>query len=92
LLDARDHVGHVLALLLAKQPHGRVPRIILAIEQPAPIGHPRQQDPDRLAERTGQMRNRRIHRNHQIERGDGGCGVDEILQKARELVDFGFAL
>ena len=68
LRDARDHGGPVLAFLLAEQPHGRIPGIVLAIEHPAPIGHPRQQHPDRLAERAGEMRDRGIDRDHQIER------------------------
>ncbi len=56
---------------LAEQAHGRIPGIVLAVEQPAPIGHPRQQHPDRLAERAGKMRDRRVDRDDQIERADG---------------------
>ena len=81
------HVRPVLALVLAEQPHGRVPGIILAVEHPAPIGHPRQQHPDRLAERAGEMRDRGVDRDHQIERGDGAGGVGEILEFGRKIFD-----
>ena len=89
--DARDNVGPVLALFLAEQPHGRIPGIVLAIEQPAPVGHPRQQHPDRLAQRAGDMRNRRVDGDDEVERADGGGGIDKVLERRREILDRRFA-
>jgi Invasion associated locus B (IalB) protein len=54
--DAVHDFRPCLALPLAMEPHRRIPRTILASEQPTPIRHPRQQQPDRLTDKKEPMR------------------------------------
>ena len=67
IADRVYHPGPVSRLLLSEQPHARVPRAVVALQHPAPVRGIWQEDPHRLAERTGQMRNRGVDRNHEIE-------------------------
>ncbi|WP_245321448.1 hypothetical protein [Bradyrhizobium sp. NAS96.2] len=92
LNDARHDIGPALAALLPKQAHGRIPGIVLAIEHPAPITHPGQQHPDRLAERAGKVRNRCVNRDDEIERIDRASRIGKILKLRAEIFDRGLAL
>src|SRR5690242_8369920 len=56
-IDRGNNRVPVAARRLAKESRRRVPRAVMPPEQPAPIGHERQEDPDRLSERAGKMRN-----------------------------------
>ena len=90
--QARHHVGPGLVLALAEQPHGRVPRIVLAPDQPAPIGDPGQQHPNRLAERAGQMGDRGIDRDHQVERRHRAGSRGEIVEPERQIIELARSL
>ena len=72
---------------LPEQARARIPGRIRAFEQPAKIGRERQQDEDRLAERAGEMRNRGVDRDDEIERGDDGRRVGKILEIFADLHD-----
>ena len=48
------HVAPLANGLLTKQPHGRIPRCIATLQQPAPVGRARQHDPHRPAHRARQ--------------------------------------
>ena len=65
--------------LLAEQPHAGIPGRVVAVTQPAPVGDPRQGQPHRHAQRPGQMRRRRVHRHHQVQRLHHRCRVHEGL-------------
>ena len=71
------HAIPIAGPLLTEQPRGRIPRAVVAIQQPAPVGAVLQHDPHRLAQRTGEMRHRRIDRHHQIEQRDQRRGVGD---------------
>jgi hypothetical protein len=72
---------------LAKQPHRRIPRRVVAAGHPAPVGGERQHHPDRLAERAGEVRDRGVGRDHKIERRDHGGGLAEIAELRRDVGD-----
>jgi len=44
--------------------------------------------PDWLAECAGQMRDRSVHRDHDIELGDQRCGVREVIQSLRDIAQW----
>src|SRR5436309_3266792 len=50
---ACEDVVPVAGMLLAEEAHGRVPRAIFAVEQPAPVRNEGKGDPDRYAECAG---------------------------------------
>ena len=65
---------------LPEQPRRRVPRTIVAAEQPAPVRNLPQRDESRPAERTGKVRDHRIRRDDEIEIGDhGGCIAERLV-------------
>ena len=70
---------------LAKQPRRPIPRTILALQKPAPIGAFIQQDPHGFAKGPGQMRKGTIDGNHQVEIGDNRRRVGEALQFLRKV-------
>ena len=53
--------------LLAKQAHARIPRAVSAVEEPAPVRRETERYPHRHAECAGQMRNRRVGANDQVQ-------------------------
>src|ERR1700723_3216283 len=55
ITNARQDAGPSACLVLTKQTRSRVPRTILAIEQPAPVGDERQQYPHWFCQRTGEV-------------------------------------
>ena len=59
-MNARDDVIPLARVILPKQAGGRIPWAVVAIEQPAPVGNELQQDPDRLAQRAGEMSDRGV--------------------------------
>jgi hypothetical protein len=65
-------------LRLTEQARRRIPGTVLASEQPAPIGNERQQDPDRLRQRAGEVGDRGVNRDHEIEALDCRGGVGKI--------------
>src|ERR1041384_8457137 len=54
--DPSEYITPVAIRGLPEQAHGRIPRAILAPEQPAPVRDLAQRDEGRLAERTREMR------------------------------------
>ena len=70
---------------LAEETCGRIPRTVFAIEEPAPVGIVRQQNPNRLAECAGEMRDGGVNGDQQIEIGERCGGVGEIVEVAGEI-------
>ena len=90
---ARDDRAAILACLLPEQPHGRIPRTILARHQPAPVADPRQQDPDLvLAEAPGEMGGRGVDGDDEIERGHRAGTVCERAKLRRKIENCGWLL
>ena len=61
----------------------RIPRRVVSIEHPAPVAESAQRHPDGHSERAGQVPHCRVHRDHEIERADGGRGVREVVRAER---------
>ena len=72
---------------LAKNSGGRVPGTVGSIEQPPPIAPLRHQDPYRFAERSGQMRQRGIDGENEVETLDDPREVEEIDAMAARFLD-----
>src|SRR5580658_6602544 len=68
-------------LWLREQTHGRIPRAIFALQQPAPVMGEWNQRPHRSRQGPGQMADRCIHRDYQIEIRYRGSGVLKIIQE-----------
>ena len=51
---------------LPEQTHGRIPRAVVAIEQPAIVRRIRQQDPGWAPEGSGEMGDAGVYRDHQV--------------------------
>ncbi len=75
---ARDDLVPGLAALLAEQPHRRIPGAVIATEHPTPVTDPGKQQPDRLAERAGEMGDRCVDRDHEVKPGDCCRGLGEV--------------
>jgi hypothetical protein len=73
---------------LAKLARRRIPRTIVPISGPAEAGIETVQYPNWFAEGTGQMRNRRIDADDEIEVVDQGCRIGKIVKIFREIVHF----
>ena len=67
------------------QTHRWVPWATIPFGQPAPIGNIRQQDPDWLAERRGEMSGRSIDSDHQIKVRNRGCRLAKVREKRCEI-------
>jgi hypothetical protein len=77
---------------LPEQPRAWIPRAVLALDHPAPIADVQEQNPLRLAHCPGEMRDRGVDRDHQVERGHhrGGVGeIGECIFEADESGKFG---
>ena len=76
-----SHAGEDFAPIagprLAKQPHGRIPRAVIALQQPAPVGHQRQRHPHRHAQRAGQVGHGRVGGDDQIQVLHHRRGIDK---------------
>ena len=84
---AVDHLGIVARRRLPVQSRRRIPRAVVAIEQPSIVRHIRQKDPDRLAKRARKMRNAGIDRNHEIKLLDQRRGIGKTFKLARRIQD-----
>ena len=91
LPQRRQHIRHHDIPLsrggLPEQARGRIPRRIVAAEQPAPVRNIGQQHPDRLAETACQMRHAGVDRDHEIELADQRCRVGKARQLAIRIAD-----
>jgi hypothetical protein len=74
-----NHAGPIARRLLTEEACGRVERAALPAVEPAPVRRDLEQDPHRPPERTGEMRNRGVDRQHQIERRHHRRGIDECV-------------
>jgi len=55
-----------------------IPRAVVTLEHPAPVGQEGQQDPDRFSGGSRKVCDRRVCRDHEIERADDGRGFRKI--------------
>jgi len=85
--DLADYGSPIAARLLAEEPRRRIPRAVLALEEPAPIGNERQHDPNPLAHGAGEMGDRRVDGNDEVEIGDGAGGLREVCELGRKIGD-----
>ena len=83
LYDAVPFAG----LALAEQTRGRIPGAVIPVEQPAPIGHMRQQYPDRFSQPTRKMRDSGVNRYHKIKMRYQRCGVGKTVKLVAEMND-----
>ncbi len=84
-VNARYNAIPLASIILPKQTGRRIPRTVVAIEQPAPVGHKGQQHPDRLSQRTSEVSDAGIHRNHEVQIRYERRSVGEILQFITEI-------
>ncbi len=63
---------------MADEAHGGIPRRVVTLFQPAPVGGIREECPDRLAQRAGEVGDGGVDRNDQVEIFDQRGGVGEI--------------
>ena len=82
---AADHAWPIPGSGLAKLAHQRIPRTVVPISGPKEAGIETVQDPNRFAQRTGQMRDRSIDRHDGIEQRDHRGGIGEIGKLAAEM-------
>ena len=87
--DGTDHAVPVADGRLTKEARGRIPGALVALPQPAEIRVERQQDPDRRAERAGQVRDRRVRRDDEIELRDSSRRVGHVGNRLREVLNGG---
>ena len=87
IANARDHAVPFARFALAEQTRGRIPRAVIPVEQPAPIRHMRQQYPDRLSQRSREMRDSGVDRYHEIQMRYQRRGVGKILKLMAEMND-----
>ena len=85
--NARDNRMPVARCILPKQPGRRVPRTVVAIEQPSPTGIVAIDQPERLAERAGEMRHGGIDGDDQIQILDQRGGIGKIMEVGRPVGD-----
>ena len=78
--DARDDRIPVSRFILPKQPDCRVPRTVVAIEQPSPAGIVAIDQPDRFTERAGEVRYGGVDGDDQIQMLDERGGIGKVLQ------------
>ena len=72
---------------LAEEPQGRIPGAVGAVPKPPPAGVEARQEPHRSTESTSEVRNRGVHRDHQVQDLDQGGGVGEAFCVTRRLAD-----
>lgn len=76
--DAIENAFPVADSFLAEEPQRGIPRTVIAVLQPAPVGHRRNGDPSAHAQRSGEMANGRVAGDHQIKTLD--TGVQKTFQ------------
>src|SRR6202034_4604677 len=85
-VDLSEHPVPVAAPGLAEEPHIRVPRTVAAFEQPAPVGHVLEGNPGRPAERPGQVRQRGVTGDDEIEIGHDRRAIEKRLRSCVVLL------
>ena len=79
-MDSGDDGVPVAPFRLTEEAHGRVPGCIIAIREPSPVGRVREQGPDRFSEGSGEVRDRGIHGDDQVEIQYGGRSLGEVVE------------
>ena len=79
LRHALDHLVPIAVGFLAEQPHGRIPRRILALAQPSPIGIELEQGPDRAAQTASDVRDRGVGADDEIQILHDRRSVDHVV-------------
>jgi hypothetical protein len=79
-VHARDDVLPVTCCVLPEQPQRRVPRAVVAIEQPPPTGIVAIKQPKRFSERAGKVGDRSIHRNDEVEVFDQRSRIGKVCE------------
>src|SRR5258708_36665287 len=78
-----NHAVPVAKRRLTEQSRARVPPAALARARPAPIGRERNEDPDRTAHGACKVRDRSVHRHHELDKGAaGGCTATNVQPRA----------
>ena len=83
--DRRDDRRPSARGRLAEQAGGRIPGAVVTVEKPTPVRSKRQHDPHRLPHRTGEVRNRGVHRDHEIERVEDRHSIAEVGDLRTEI-------
>ncbi|CAG9230931.1 hypothetical protein PSAB6_540006 [Paraburkholderia sabiae] len=82
-----DDFRPLAGLRLPHEPRGRIPRAALIAREPAPVGGERQHQPERLAKRARQVRNRRIDRHHAVQTLDDRRRIRKIANAPVEAMN-----
>src|SRR5229473_833519 len=83
--DLGHHARPVAAPGLAEEALAGIPGIVGAGAMVAPVRQEGQRHPARAAERAGQMCDRGVHGDHQVEHGHRRCRLGEIGQMRAEI-------
>ena len=75
-----EHTAPITEPVLPEQFGRGIPRAVLSIQEPSPIGYVGQQYPSDPAERSAQMSDRRIDTDDHIQTVAQGRRVSEIMQ------------
>ena len=84
-VNANDHAVPIPCIVLPEQPGGWIPRAVISIEEPAPIGDVCHQYPNRLSQRTGEVGNAGIHGDHEIQMGYECRRIGKISKRVVEM-------
>src|ERR1700733_15776148 len=85
-MDGSEHTVPVAASRLTEQSHARVPRAVSTLQQPTPIRHVLKCNPGRAAQRPGQMRQRGVTGDDEVEMAHDRCAVEKSLRPRVEVV------
>src|SRR5262245_42290950 len=85
-LDRNEHRPPIIPLRLPKQTHRRIPRAVVTIEPPAPIRHMLESKPRRSTEGAGQMCDRGVACDDQVEVLHHGRSIDKCVGSAVEFI------
>ena len=75
--DFGEDTRPVAGRFLPEEAHGGVPRAVGAIEEPAPVGDEGEGEPDGDAQSAGEMGDRRVRGDDEVEVFHDGGGVHE---------------
>src|SRR5258708_622821 len=77
----------IVRVRLPIKTEARIPWRVAAPKKPAPIRRKGKSDHSRTTKRAGQMHNRGVDADHQVEVGDRGGRVGEVLELTRLVLD-----
>src|SRR4029079_1364341 len=83
---ALQDTAPIAAPVLAKDPHGRIPRTVRALQHPAPFALKAIQEPNRTAERPGKMHDSGIDGDDEIELLDERSRVEQATALIHPIV------